>query len=181
MAGALTRLVGRIVAVWQALSLTTLSSQSTGWAGYTVRQKFNTPILVSGTKVRVTFQAGTSGTLSIDACYIQTKGSGSFDYSGAPVQITFDGGSSGFSSLSANSQKLSDEISLSFDGSVPLVLAWHMPSSPASNLAAVDTFSTTNHDRAYKSAVNDTTNQTPTGYTTTSGGILHIAKLEVYH
>lgn len=133
-----------------------------GYQTYTWVMVMNAALFsVSGSKVRITFNAGTGAGWAMDAVYIGEKAAAgdAYDFAATPTQITFSGGSSGFS-LSASGSILSDEITFTFDKTKNYCIAqdWGSTSSQARGLV------TLTDCEAYRKIADDAATVDKTGY-----------------
>ena len=165
---------------WQTIMNISASSSDALLAAYTGRVKYDNNNFTSvsgGTKIRITFASGTSGTWNTSAVTVGNQSSaGSYNSTATPTAVTFSGGSGGFS-LSANQTILSDEITFSWDNTKGLVIASYGNSGTQtySNPASVGTAG-----HGYTSGDN-TASATPTVTTTdTTSKSAGIIKIEVY-
>ncbi len=113
--------------VWQTtFGPITLNSNSSDFGGgNNIRMYFTAAQLsTSGSKVRITFNASSAANTTITSCYVGhaalVDGGGDFD--GTQVRVTFDGGSSS-TTITANTSKVSDEITYTVDETKPLYVS----------------------------------------------------------
>lgn len=148
-------------------------TDSAGWSGYTARQTIPVAYLTTGTKVRVTFKAGTSG-MVLSSAYIQTAaGSGDpYDFSATPVQILFSGAAG--ATLGANAELVSDEITLPITTATNLVVSMYF--SGTTSLAARSLAGAVGYWRSG----NDASTVNTTSYSTTVAQLTGISAIEIY-
>lgn len=176
-------LLGATSGSWQTTFSQTLNARVyAGFATYMLIQRIDAALLsVSGSKVRITFEANTTDPWDIEHCYIGQRDTGGDAWdqlaSPAPTRITFSGGSNGFS-LSAGQTIRSDEITFAFDHT-------------ASHLISVDNGNTgTTAPRGIgtlagavtytKVADGEATTQNRSGYGTGASALFGINKIEVF-
>jgi len=82
-----------------AYTAPTFATNGNGLANTNTRQIFTAPLLVGGTKMRITYQA--SSTQGLDVLHAsvgkRAVSGNTYDYNGGQVAVTFDTGSAGFS------------------------------------------------------------------------------------
>jgi hypothetical protein len=140
----------------------TMSSDITGWNGYTIRQYIPASKLsTSGSKVRIRLVAAAAAQTVIDACYIGHRNASGdpYDFDGTQVQVLFSG-ATGVTLTAAGASVVSDAITYALDEAKDLVIAFHF-SGPSSIRQGTDTGST----YYYKSAVNEAATANVTSYT----------------
>lgn len=162
---------------WVTANSWTPSTTNPGWSGYTMRQRFDTSIMLAGSRIRLTFEGRASATLTMGnvQCQKQAASGDVFDYASAPIQVLF-GGNPGFV-LSGATTIVSDDIILA---TAPDSIVVGMYFSGASDLAAGGNVS--GYGNYYKLG-NDTTTIDASGYTQTGGvpgSRLVITKVEVF-
>lgn len=102
---------------WQTCASASLDANGfAGFQGSTIRQIINAAGLsVSGSEVRLTFEADTTRSWNMTEVYIGQQGAGNpYGFLTTPTPITFGGGNAGFS-LTSGQSILSDEITFTFD------------------------------------------------------------------
>lgn len=138
-----------------------LNSNSPGWGGYTIRERIQAAQLSTADQCFVRLEAASNAGLTITSCYIQTKGTGGFDFSGTPIQVMF-GGSPGVA-LSAGQSVVSDEIALVLTGSDDVVISIYTATTSAYRQSS----SSTGTSISYKSG-DDAATVIASGYTGSS-------------
>lgn len=153
-----------VVPTWHTAASTTLSTDSTGWNGFNVRQRISASVLAfSGTKVRVTLQAANTGGFTIDHAAIghAAAAGDAYDFDGGQIVLTFSGGSAGVTVASAGTV-LSDEMVFAFDKTKNFIIAVHF--SAASAVRSVG--AATGWTGYYKSAASEVLTADVSTYTT---------------
>lgn len=146
------------------------ASNSTGWAGYTVRVRVDA-VGITGDAVRLTFVGATVGTATISDCRAQIKGAGSFDFADTPILVTVAGSPS--FTVPIGGSVVSDPIALPIDSADSLVISFSFPATPPT---AVMQRSTAGWAAGYKAGA-DTESLTATGYSGTPA--LLVRKVEI--
>ena len=152
-----------------------------GWPGYTLRQRAIASALGgAGTKVRTTCMASVGGTLAKAYVHVAAASGDPYDFDSTPVPLTFDGGSTSATIVNAT-PKLSDEVSVSFDGTRDLVFSFYFTS--VQNIYAMDAGESVQPGRThsvegYHFGDDAATVDAASGYTFTLAAF--IAKLEVF-
>lgn len=136
---------------WVTVAEWVPTGNSTGWAGFTVRQIINSSVLTAeGSMVRLTFKAHTTG-LAITDCYIgfAAETGDSYDFFDVPTQVTFNEGDPGFD-IGASVEIKSDPIEFEYEGGRNLIVAWHVPDDAGTKGTLVSRGSQTGWSRVYK-------------------------------
>lgn len=140
----------------------TVSTSDAGWSGAGIRQVIgNAQISTSGSKVRVSFRAGTSAPLNITGAKIGHKGAGAHQFAGDQVALTFAGGSAS-GSVAANGTLVSDWVTFSLNEASDLVAAFIIGGSSS---ALYNTGAQTGWTAYDKPAGSDALDANPSGYT----------------
>ena len=166
---------GGHVPAWRTIVDLTPAGSSSGWTGYTLRHVYSTALIAgAATKARMTFRAHPTVSTVVDKIYMQAQAASgdAYDYSTTPIQVTVSGGSTSFT-LTAGSELLSDEITITIGASEGLVIAPHFTAS------GIATFSGSPSGNAYYKNADDVTTVNASGYTLSGGGLL-VRKLEVF-
>lgn len=108
---------------------------SSGVTNLTMRQRIPASALtdLSGTQLRFSF-LGTGGTgVNIDALYFGPAAAGTgLDFAATPTQVLFGGSGSGSIGAGGVIPLVSDGVVYAYNGTVDLMLAWHLAASPSS-------------------------------------------------
>ncbi|MGM5087520.1 hypothetical protein E0H64_17640 [Rhizobium leguminosarum bv. viciae] len=146
---------------WRTTASASLGVNGTGFGSTTVRQTIAAANLanIGGSKVRLTFRAGT-GSAAIDNVYIGHKAASgdAYDFESTPTQITFSGGSAG-ATVATNSTLLSDEIAFTIQSGKDLIVAIDFGAA-----AVVSRGLTQTGWQAYRKSANDASTVNATGY-----------------
>lgn len=131
-------------------------------------------LAVSGSKVRVTLNAGASGGFVIDAAEIgHVAGAGDvYDFDGGQAALTFSGGAAGCT-VALGATVLSDEITFAFDKTKDFIVAVHFSSGDV----AANVYTTGTNRGYFKSAANEVSVSDVSGYT--PGNIYLVKLIEV--
>lgn len=107
--------------MWTQTAIWTLTSNSSNWSGYTLRQFIPTSGLANGYKIRLTLTAPPGNSVTVSAAYLQTSGTTPtvYSYSGTPIQVTFSGSTS--VTIPAGGSVVTDEIVIGVSTSVGMV------------------------------------------------------------
>lgn len=160
--------------IWDWTALTTGSSP--GWSGYTLRTRAIASALGgAGTKLRITCKAAAGGTLSKSYVQVAAASGDAYDFSTTAVAVTWNAGSAGYT-VGTNTTQLSDEISLTFDGSRDLVFSFYF--SSLGNIYPQTGASGRTNSVEYYKAGDDAATVDTSGYTTTNAAFLN--KLELF-
>jgi hypothetical protein len=166
---------------WATLVNPTLSGSEAGFNNNTDRQTFAVATYSggapsTGTKIRVTFKAGSIGCMVAAAYVGHAAGLGdAYDFDGSQVQLLFSA-SAGFTAGN-NATQLSDEINFSFNKTKALVVSFYI--NGGADSVAQATGQGANYTRNYK--INDDASTTNTsGYATDSGFIDFVDLIEVF-
>jgi len=129
------------------------------------------------TKIKVTFEAGTTEALTVTNAYIgHAAASGdAYDFSDTPVQLLASGGASFVISIS--STLASDLANFSYDKTSALLVAFYVGSGTSTDTARAKA-GLANITRYTKTA-NDAATVNKTGYSSTAGSLYAINKIEV--
>lgn len=140
--------------------------------GYSYRTVIPSSFLrYSGSKIRVAFQASTSGPMTITNAYFGHKGAGSMDFDGNQIQLLFGG--SGSVTIPAGGMVFSDEMTFALDRTKDIVISQY---SSGTNYQLESTVYPSGIIGAYKSG-SDAATTTVTGYTTNN--VRSFARLEI--
>ncbi|MBY3255587.1 hypothetical protein HFO09_07760 [Rhizobium laguerreae] len=157
--------------VWDIGSL---SSNASGWIGYTVRQRLEAPRIVkSGTKFRLRFKGGPSGA-TFSAVYAGHAGSAA-SFNGSQVAVTFAGGSSTLT-LSANEAEWSDWMTYTLTAGTAFLVAGQC--TAGGSLGRVNP---TDADFTFyrKAASAEAATTVASGYTASANDLLWLEAIEV--
>ena len=150
-----------------------MTGNNPGWGGDTLRQLIPVGDLLSGSKVRLTLAAATTGTAPvITAAYAGNRaGSGdAYDFATTPVPITVAG--SPTFTIPINTEVVTDEIVLTV-GATDLIISAHFSAGDCRQRVP-----TTGWTTYYKTGADASTVNT-SGYSSTPGNVL-IRKIEVF-
>lgn len=115
-------------ASYTTTAVATLDADLGGYGTYTFVQVVPaSAISVSGTKIKVRFEARSSSTgIDMANCYIgeQAAAGDAYDFSTTPTAITFNGGNAGFS-ISGGQQQESDEITFTIDETKSYLISFY--------------------------------------------------------
>lgn len=166
---------------WVTVAEWTPNTNSTGWAGYTVRQKISAAVLTAeGSAVRLTFTAHTTG-LAVTDCYIgfAAGADADFDFFDVPTQVTFNGGDSGFD-IGGSVVQRSDPIDFQYETGRDLIVAYHIPDAAGTKGTLAARGSQTGWSRVYKdtATTSDAATVDASGYSS-SGVTACIAMTEI--
>lgn len=164
---------------WHSLIMTTNNADSSGWDGYTIRQRVSASILDrEGSHVRLTFRNFRAGThLNVSKVSIGLKGSGNFDFKDDPIALTFNG-SPGFElDGDVGEVAVSDPIPLAIDGEDDLIIAFLISTSDSvpHNTGSYDSV----FSRAYKNADEVMGPLVASGYSTGGTSTTFVREIEV--
>lgn len=160
---------------WVTSFSTTFSSDSAGWNGYNYRNIVAAASLSqSGSKVRLTLEAGAGGATVIDGCYIGHAAAvgDAYDFDGGQMQVTV-GGNAAFT-IAAGASVVTDEIAFALDETKNLILAMHFNGVTTLRGAALGS------SGYYKSAANETATANVTGYSSDGNVTRVVNKIEVF-
>lgn len=164
---------------WQEVFATTSAVSEAGWGNASLRTIIPAASLVNltATKLRLTFAAGTAGSLLFDNVFVgKPAGAGdAYDFDGGQVRVTFDGGSNGVT-IAANNTKLSDEVTISTDGTTPLIVAMDYGAVVTTSKSA----SISGASSLYKLSVDEASQTDVTGYTEESTRVTAVIKIEAF-
>jgi len=116
---------------FSAIASATMTGSSS-WNGETMRQRIDTSVITNPdglASVRVKLQSSSGTSADINKAYIgiaATAGD-AFDFASTPVQITFGGNNS--VTIPANSEVISDEITISIPAGSSLIVSAYMPTA----------------------------------------------------
>lgn len=121
--------LGRAMAAdptWQTVLNWTPTTNSTGWSGFTVRQRINQSRLVGGSQARLTIDT-TGFPLNMSKLYIgQEAAGGGYDFNATPAQVLFGGSPS---IATAGGVFVSDVVSLSQNANRPIIISAYFNST----------------------------------------------------
>lgn len=165
---------------WSTAFSKALSTSTFLGANINVRQLITSSNLsLGGTKVRVTLQAGSTGSATIDHAEIGHADASvnPWNFDGGQVAVTFASGSAGVT-ISTNTSVLSDEITFTVDNTKNLIIAVHLSSS-----SAIETKSSVTGATAYtkSSSASEVSTSTVTGYTSTASAVYLVNLIEVFN
>jgi len=162
---------------WQVNASTTLGVNGTGFGNTTVRQRISSAQIsnTGGTKVRVTFKAGSTGGFGCDAAYIGHKAASGddYDFESTPTQLTFGGGNAG-ATVSTGATVLTDEINFTVQSGKDLIISIHFTTS-----GTVSRSTSATAWQAYRKSASDAATVNATGYTTSDAADC-VTKVESY-
>jgi hypothetical protein len=156
-----------------------LNGDSNAWNGSNLRQWFAAAALsTSGSKVRITIEGGSTEGAQISAMYIgHAAGSGdAYDFDGTQVQVT-SGGNTTFT-VGAGSTLVLDPVTYAFDETKAFIVAAHFNNSAADNLRG-RTGLGANINAYFKLAANETSTSNVSTYTSGSGNLRLVNRIEV--
>ncbi len=152
---------------------------STPWDGYTHRLRVSKDLLSGVTaSIRLTYKAHPEGSgASTTAVYVgvASDSGDAYDFDGAPVEVTFSG-LSGFS-IAAGSTVISDEITLSLDGTRDILIAGQTASGQPGSFAGL--FINELKWSAWYKAAADAATENASGYTLNLVNVVGVVKIEV--
>jgi hypothetical protein len=121
--------------VWTTVFSGSAGSGSTGWAGWTMRQRIPAAQItdVSGSQVRFTLHDTLSNGMSISKMYVGLAGAGTYDFSAAPTQAFFSGSASA-AVLSGGNELTCDGVTLAYTGTADLMVSVFFAASPATSI-----------------------------------------------
>lgn len=144
-----------------------LTSDQSGWGGFTVRQVVRNFLLSNfGTKVRLTLEGPAAGATEFLGVYfqLQTFDGEAYAFAADPLPVLV-GGSAAFT-VSAGDTVLSDEITMNFDPMQNYVLSAYIGADPNSVLR----YKAQDGTDLYYKAGDDAATVTPEGYTAAGTG-----------
>jgi hypothetical protein len=153
--------------VWNSLTLGALNANSTGWAGYNLREPiFLNAGVIAGEKIRFRLRSSTAAGMDIVRAYVgqsaSTTGDGRYQFATTPTQLLF-GGVSG-ATVATNSTVTTDDTVFVQDGTKYILLSVDYNSVGTSAIRSLN--DTTKSTTFFKLAGN-ASDVAPTGY---SGG-----------
>lgn len=158
----------------------TASSNSGGWSGYTMRTVIDKSLLGgSATKLRITFLGGFVASAEITKSYVQIRAASgdAYDFASTPAQVLFSGSAN--ATLAANTQLVSDEVTLSIDGLSDLVVSVYSGSTTSISGGYSNSLAGTTVNGFYTSGDDAATVNSVSGQAGNGGGCI-IVKLELY-
>jgi len=128
---------------WTDSTSIAMTSQGSGWDGFTIRQVYSAAMLsTSGTVVRLQLSAGSFGGCLIDAIYIGEQASSGDVYdmkASSPAPTQFLVGGSGSFSIGTNSVLFTDALTFAIDETKSYVIGVHFNGTPDNILVASGT------------------------------------------
>lgn len=163
---------------WLTTFSQSLGTVSTGWNGFNLRSVIDSSRLsVSGSKVRITVQASSTGGAVVDHVFIgeQALSGNLWDFDGTQQQLFFNSGSASFT-LGTSGQVTSDSLVYVIDMTKNLVVAFHF--NGASQIEVQG--STAGAAIYFKSSADETSVSAPTGYTAnvTTVGFVNLVEVQ---
>lgn len=153
----------------------TLTTNNTSFGGYTLRELIPPGSGgVNGTSLRITLTPPTSGNnTNVGAVYVGHVGGSAPDFDGTQVQVTFSG--SNTTTLTAGGATVvSDEIPYAYDRTKALIVSIYMTGT--SDVRYVTGLGSTYNN--YNKNANDPSGTTATGYSSASGTMMVLSKVE---
>lgn len=168
---------GSRAGIWTTTGLWGADLSSTGWDGFTLRNRIHSTVLPTGSKIRLTFTAAASGGFSIDAAYVQFRNTAGdlYDFTTTPIAITFSGLSN--VTVTAGNEVVTDEITIAIDGTKDIVVAVHFDAT--SSIASLSNPLLVSWMEGYYKAADDAATVDASGYTSGEFEYL-ITKVEVF-
>lgn len=176
--GQLGRAIKRVAAaIWSSFASWTPASNSSGWAGYTMRLVVDASLTPNASQLRFTLSTFTGfDGFTVRNAYVGIKAASgdAYDFSATPTQITFNGGSAGCT-VGTSGAIVSDPASLSLSSADSLVIAVSLVDAGVALSSMAARPSQTGWLGYYKNA-NDAATVNATGYT--SGQIYLVTNVE---
>ena len=165
---------------WSTVLNQTLDVQGSGWTGYHHRITLDNSLFsASSTKVRLTFQSSSGGSLAMNPVYIghRDMASDEWVFNGTATQVTFSSGSSGFS-IGTSSEVVSDEINFTIDPTKDIIVSFYISSGGYPRIKSSVSGVSGQADGSGASGEVDDINSV--GLTVDDNRLISLSKLEVY-
>lgn len=124
--------------VWtQVFFQGTPGSATTGWAGWTMRQRIPASAItdVNGSQVRFTLRPTVSAGVNVSKMYVGLAGAGTYDFASTPTQAFFGGSATG--SVAAGTGSLvCDGVALAYTGTADLMVSVFFAAAPATSMTS---------------------------------------------
>lgn len=163
---------------WTTTFSGTLNTGSAGWINYNIRQWIiSSLLLVNGSSVRVTLEAGAASSAVIGGVYIGHAAAAGdpYDFDGNQVQLKV-GGNASFS-ITGGTPVVTDAVTFALDHTKNLIIAAFF--NGASSINANSSFGLGNAVQYYKSTPNETSVSDVSTYASSNGTLSLVSKVEV--
>ena len=165
---------------WQTTWTNSLTSDTSDFgSGTNIRQYFDASVVTtSGSKVRITFSAGSASNATLTSVYCGHVGGSAPNFDGTQIRVTFNTGSNSVT-IPGGTSKVSDDIIYSLDQTKHFMAAMFLNGGAGTGVLRQN-FSTPTSTRFTKATTTDESAMTsPAGYG--SGAVdVCVSKIEVF-
>lgn len=162
---------------WQQLVAPSLTTDDSGFSSLSRRLQFSSAVLVQqyGTRVRVTLKPNGVTSATVSAAYVGLKGASAPDFDGNQAQLKW-GGSGSVTLTGGGADQVSDETVLKYLPGSDLIVSLEFSAVFACKDNAALGANYTDWSSATTGQAGSTTG---TGYSSTSGRIMSVSKVEI--